>query len=85
MKFKKLTTTCLPDVELILTPEEASVLQNIVGKIAGYSDNNSPRTFLGDLYDKLTNAGYRTVPYESPITWEGKKFQFTGSLRVDPK
>lgn len=83
MKFKTLTNPCLPEVELILTAEEASVLVAIVGKIAGYSNEDSPRTFISELYRRLSDGGYASRPIGASVTWEGKNYKFSHDMRVD--
>jgi len=83
MKFKTLDIESLPDVELILTAEEAQVLTAIVGKISGYSETDSPRQFLSDLYNKLYDAGYCPKPHGNSVIWKGMKFQFLHDMRVN--
>jgi len=83
MKFKTLNEDSLPDVELILTAGEATVLTAILGKISGYANDDSPRKFTSDLYNVLHNNGYRTRPYGGNFSFKGKSFSLTNDMRVD--
>lgn len=83
MKFKTLKNPCLPEVELILTAEEAQVLATIVGKISGNYESGSPRAFISELYNTLSRNGYVTNPLGSAVKWKGELFTFTGGTKVN--
>lgn len=66
MKFLQLEWRTLPDVQITLTQEEACVLREICGTIAG-SPSDSPRDVTNKISIALRKAGYE---------WDG---QYGGS------
>lgn len=85
MKVSTVEKTNLPDVQLTLTAEEATVLGALLGKVSGDFTSSSPRKFLSPLYKWLHDNGYdglRRLSGPHTFIWRERRFKFVNNVEV---